>query len=79
MLASCASPSHLLAGRSYSIWKVTDLDQTCLSLFLFSGAHSDLWREPEGTIVALFSPKVRCWWGVGVGVGGRVCALLLKW
>ena len=47
------------AGRSYSIWKVTDLDQTCLSLFLFSGAHDELWREAEGSIVALLSPKVR--------------------
>lgn len=49
------------AGRSYSIWKVTDLDQSSLSLFLFGAAHDDLWREPEGTIVALFTPKARRW------------------
>ncbi|PRW60422.1 MCM10-like protein [Chlorella sorokiniana] len=52
-------PRETASGRPYSIWKVTDLDQTCVSLFLFSGAHDDLWREAEGTIVALFSPKVR--------------------
>ena len=54
------TPPHPTApstGRCYSIWKVTDLDQTCLSLFLFSGAHDDLWKEPEGTIIALFTPK----------------------
>jgi hypothetical protein len=49
-------PCH--AGRAYSIWKVTDLDQTSISLFLFSDAHGDLWREAEGTILALFTPKV---------------------
>ncbi|PSC68556.1 MCM10-like protein [Micractinium conductrix] len=54
-----SKPRETAAGRCYSIWKVTDLDQTCLSLFLFSGAHDDLWKEPEGTIIALFTPKVR--------------------
>ena len=36
--ASSSLLHHLLAlqaGRPYSIWKVTDLDQTCVSLFLF--------------------------------------------
>ncbi|EFN59862.1 hypothetical protein CHLNCDRAFT_133673 [Chlorella variabilis] len=54
-----SKPRETAAGRSYSIWKVTDLDQTCLSLFLFSGAHDELWREAEGSIVALLSPKVK--------------------
>ncbi|KAL4437421.1 hypothetical protein ABPG75_004560 [Micractinium tetrahymenae] len=54
-----SKPRETATGRTYSIWKVTDLDQTGLSLFLFGAAHDDLWREPEGTIVALFTPKVR--------------------
>jgi minichromosome maintenance protein 10 len=60
-LAAGLPPSFVSSppGRAFSIWKVTDLDQTCLSLFLFSNAHGDLWKEPEGTLVALFSPKVR--------------------
>ncbi|KAL4421928.1 hypothetical protein ABPG77_005212 [Micractinium sp. CCAP 211/92] len=54
-----SKPRETATGRTYSIWKVTDLDQSSLSLFLFGAAHDDLWREPEGTIVALFTPKVR--------------------
>ncbi len=56
-------PGHCCpcAGRPYSIWKVTDLDQTSHSLFLFGAAHGDLWKENVGTIVALFSPKVGGW------------------
>eukprot|EP00887_Chlorella_sp_A99_P003846 scaffold11.g3846.t1 len=36
-----------------------DLDQACLSLFLFGHAHAELWREPVGTLVAVFAPKVK--------------------
>ncbi|KAL4855109.1 hypothetical protein ACK3TF_004331 [Chlorella vulgaris] len=56
-----SKPRETATGRSYSIWKVTDLDQTSISLFLFSAAHSDLSRECEGTIVALMAPRAsRC-------------------
>lgn len=59
---TCKAPPRSLpllsTGRPYSIWKVTDLDQASHSLFLFGAAHSDLWKESVGTLVALFSPKV---------------------
>ncbi|GAB4814670.1 hypothetical protein N2152v2_001716 [Parachlorella kessleri] len=54
-----SKPRESQSGRTYSIWKVTDLDATSHSLFLFGSAHSDLWKESEGTLIALFSPKVR--------------------
>lgn len=50
---------HACAGRPYSIWKVTDLDQTSHSLFLFGAAHADFWKESPGTLIALFGAKVR--------------------
>lgn len=53
-----ASDRDAASGRSYSIWKLTDLDQACISLFLFGAAHDDFRRQPVGTMVALFSPKV---------------------
>ena len=39
-------------GGSYSVWKLSDLgrDDACISVFLFGQAHTDNWREPEGTI-----------------------------
>ena len=52
-------PSLFDPGSTYSIWKVTDLDATSVSLFLFGSAHDELWQRPPGTMVALLSPKVR--------------------
>ncbi|KFM25012.1 MCM10-like protein [Auxenochlorella protothecoides] len=46
-------------GSTYSIWKLTDLDQTTLSIFLFSGAHDELWKQAPGTLIAIFTPKVK--------------------
>ena len=51
--------SFFHSGSTYSIWKVTDLDTTSVSLFLFGYAHDELWQRPPGTMVALLSPKVR--------------------
>ena len=51
-----------------------DLDQACLSLFLFGRAHCELWREPVGTLVAVLTPKVsresRCLLLIGSRVEG---------
>lgn len=47
------------SGSTYSIWKLTDLDQTMLSIFLFSGAHEELWKQAPGTLIAIFTPKVK--------------------
>lgn len=52
-------PSIFDPGSTYSIWKVTDLDATSVSLFLFGSAHDELWQRAPGTMVALLSPKVR--------------------
>ena len=47
-------------GRPYAIWKLTDLKDTMITVFLFGSAYSDCHRDGRpGTVVALFSPKVR--------------------
>lgn len=45
-------------GDGFSIWKLSDLkgDIKTISLFLFRGAHKDLWKTPEGTVVAILNP-----------------------
>lgn len=48
------------SGGTYSIWKVTDLDQTSVSLFLFGQAHRDLSGQAQaGSIIAILTARVR--------------------
>lgn len=47
------------AGRNYAIWKVTDLEQTSMTVFMFGAAYDDHFRETEGMVVALVAPKTR--------------------
>jgi hypothetical protein len=47
-------------GRPFSIWKLTDLSDTMITLFLFGNAYSEYHKDGRpGAMVALFSPKVR--------------------
>jgi hypothetical protein len=47
-------------GRPFSIWKLTDLNDTMITLFLFGNAYHDCHKDGRpGAVVALFSPKVR--------------------
>jgi hypothetical protein len=47
-------------GRPFSIWKLTDLSDTLITLFLFGNGYTDCHRDARpGAMVALFSPKIR--------------------
>lgn len=59
VLGECSPPRVSASGNAYSIWKLADLDQACVSLFLFGRAHEELRREPPGRLVAVFNAKVR--------------------
>nr|CAI5825881.1 unnamed protein product [Callosobruchus analis] len=47
-------------GSQYSIWTLSDLhgDIKTVSLFLFSGAHNNLWKIPVGTVVGVLNPNI---------------------
>ena len=45
-------------GNAYSIWRLSDLQGTNVSLFLFGKAQTGLWKESEGSVVAVFNPEV---------------------
>jgi minichromosome maintenance protein 10 len=56
-----SAPRETAAGKPYSTWKLTDLDATSVTVFLFGRAHHDLKTDAKpGTLVALLSTKVRC-------------------
>lgn len=47
-------------GSQFLIWTLSDLkdDLKTVSLFLFRKAYNDLWKTPEGTVVAVLNPNV---------------------
>nr|XP_023026575.1 protein MCM10 homolog [Leptinotarsa decemlineata] len=47
-------------GNQYSIWTLSDLreDIKTVAVFLFSSAHSQLWKTSVGTVVGLLNPNV---------------------
>lgn len=47
-------------GAQYVIWKLSDLkgDIQTASLFLFKGAYKELWKTPQGMVVAVLNPSV---------------------
>ncbi|KAL0042006.1 hypothetical protein WJX77_000505 [Trebouxia sp. C0004] len=47
------------SGRAYSIWRLSDLQGTNVTLFLFGKAQTGLWKETEGSVIAVFGPEAR--------------------
>lgn len=47
-------------GNNFIIWTLSDLkdDMKTVSMFLFRKAYNDLWKTPEGTVVAILNPNV---------------------
>jgi minichromosome maintenance protein 10 len=45
-------------GGSYMIWKISDLDNHSISVFLFREAYNAHWKESEGAMVAVLNAKV---------------------
>ncbi|CAB3253001.1 unnamed protein product [Arctia plantaginis] len=47
-------------GNQFLIWTLSDLkdDMKTISMFLFRKAYNDLWKTPQGTVVAVLNPNV---------------------
>lgn len=47
-------------GNQFLIWTLSDLkdDFKTVSVFLFRKAYNDLWKTPEGTVVAILNPNI---------------------
>ncbi|KDD76180.1 hypothetical protein H632_c325p1, partial [Helicosporidium sp. ATCC 50920] len=59
ILGEKSPPRDSHSGKAYSIWKLTDLNDACVSLFLFGAAHHDLWKQSVGSVVCCLSPSVK--------------------
>ncbi|OON20926.1 primase zinc finger, partial [Opisthorchis viverrini] len=65
VIGSKTPPRRSKNDRIYSIWHLSDLDQVgpgshigCVKLFLFGDAHEKLWKEPDGSVVAILGPRL---------------------
>ena len=53
------SPSKSASnGGKYMIWKLSDLEGSSISIFLFRDAYDTHWKESEGTVIAVLNSKV---------------------
>ncbi|EUB63865.1 hypothetical protein EGR_01488 [Echinococcus granulosus] len=66
VIGSKTPPRRSRNNKIFSIWRLTDLMKVGtgapngqnISLFLFGAVHEKLWKEPEGTVVAILKPKL---------------------
>ncbi|CAI0557692.1 unnamed protein product, partial [Linum tenue] len=59
VLTEKGQPRTSSAGKSYSIWKLSCLDESSVSVFLFGDAYKLNCMEKAGTVFALFNCSVR--------------------
>ena len=49
-------------GKTYGIWKLSDLGSTTandlVAFFLFGDVYKEHWKTSEGTVVALLNPSI---------------------
>nr|CDS28458.1 protein mcm10 [Hymenolepis microstoma] len=66
VVGSKMPPRRSRNSKVFSIWRLTDLTTVgtgsstgpSVSLFLFGACHEKLWKEPEGTVIAILKPKI---------------------
>lgn len=65
VIGSKVPPRRSRNDRIYSVWCLSDLDHIgpgashgCVKLFLFGNSHEKLWKESEGTVIAVLSPRL---------------------
>lgn len=60
VLVSKSPPKTSQKGSQFSIWTISDLkgDIKTVALFMFSGAHTDLWKTVVGTVIGVLNPNI---------------------
>ncbi|XP_077246255.1 minichromosome maintenance 10 [Tasmannia lanceolata] len=59
VLTEKGNPKVSSTGKNFCIWKIGCLNESDVSVFLFGDAYTKNWKEPVGTIFALFNSGVR--------------------
>jgi minichromosome maintenance protein 10 len=57
VLGEKSPPRESSTGKPYSIWKLTDLDETMITVKLYGAAHTDHCNISVGSIVAIFDAR----------------------
>lgn len=57
VLGEKSPPRESSTGKPYSIWKLTDLDETMITVNLYGAAHTDHCNISVGSIVAIFDAR----------------------
>ncbi|TNN06862.1 Protein MCM10 [Schistosoma japonicum] len=64
IVGSKLPPRRSRNDRIYSVWCLSDLENIgpgyssgCVKLLLFGNCHEKLWKEPEGSVVAVLNPR----------------------
>ncbi|KAK4469892.1 hypothetical protein MN116_007397 [Schistosoma mekongi] len=64
IVGSKLPPRRSRNDRIYSVWCLSDLESIgpgsssgCVKLLLFGNCHEKLWKEPEGSVVAVLNPR----------------------
>jgi hypothetical protein len=52
-------PKQSASGGTFTVWRLTDLQGTEISLFLFGTSYQDHWREPEGSVFGIKGAKIK--------------------
>ncbi|EIE24646.1 hypothetical protein COCSUDRAFT_46891 [Coccomyxa subellipsoidea C-169] len=55
VLVEKSKPRSSAKGSMYSLWKLSDLDGTMVTMFLFGDSHQEHFRESEGSLVAIMN------------------------
>ncbi|XP_076264525.1 minichromosome maintenance 10 homolog isoform X1 [Rhynchophorus ferrugineus] len=60
VVVSKSPPKTSQKGSQFSIWTLSDLkdDIKTVALFMFSGAHTDLWKTIVGTVIGVLNPNI---------------------
>ena len=55
---------NFFQGSQYSVWQLSDLRDCTktVGLFLFAGAHSDLWKTAVGAVVGVLNAQIMKVW-----------------
>ncbi|XP_024532694.1 protein MCM10 homolog isoform X1 [Selaginella moellendorffii] len=59
VLSDKGQPRVSSNSKNYVIWKLSCLNESTVSLFLFGDAYKEHWKEAVGSVIAVFDAKVR--------------------
>ncbi|KAH7365516.1 hypothetical protein KP509_18G032200 [Ceratopteris richardii] len=59
VVAEKGTPKVSSTGQNFAVWKISSLDSTMVSIFLFGEAFKSHYKEPTGSIITVFNAKVR--------------------